>query len=507
MSFRNQKKLPDSISTITKVPRNSIHIQIALNLPKYLLVFELHCRACPQSSYPSGRIMNEISTARKWTDWITLRHLTADLPREEARSVRMTNAIQLTFFIMVNLLLPQVIFNEPPETHFTSSILFTQITLFSIVARILLYLRWFVLGAVLTLLGLNIHIFGLCIAYADDPAHILFFIFVLLPFIVIPTKYLWLRWMFVITTSAGFLADQLYFRSFGGVALFGPPKWTGPVDYFLPPLFLGIVFFILIVRTFVKAIRNAEVDLEFQHAASEKLLMNILPEEIAKELKSSGKSVPRHYKSATICFTDFVGFTQISESMSPADLVGELDRCFSFFDGLMNRNNLEKLKTIGDSYMFAGGIPVENKTHAVDCIMAALEIQAFMNQMKDIKQAQGLPYWELRLGIHSGELVAGVIGEQKFAYDVWSDTVNTASRCESSGIPGKINISKATYELVKDFFDCEYRGSIPAKNKGNLDMYFVTGIRAELQKENQPRVPSEKFNQLYQRLAEVVSPP
>jgi adenylate cyclase len=134
--------------------------------------------------------------------------------------------------------------------------------------------------------------------------------------------------------------------------------------------------------------------------------------------------------------------------------------------------------------------------------MAALEIQAFMNQMKEIKAAQNLPYWQLRLGIHSGDLVAGVIGERKFAYDVWSDTVNTASRCESSGESGKINISGATFELVKDFFTCEYRGAIQAKNKGQIDMYFVQGLLPEVQRPGHDRAPNSEFEKRYQKLRE-----
>lgn len=211
-------------------------------------------------------------------------------------------------------------------------------------------------------------------------------------------------------------------------------------------------------------------------------------------------SKPRHYASATVCFTDFEGFTKIAETLSPSELVDELDRCFSYFDSLMERHKLEKLKTIGDSYMFVGGIPKSNSTHAVDCVLAALEIQAFMNQMKEIKAAQNLPYWQLRLGIHSGELIAGVIGDKKFAYDVWSDTVNTASRCESSGMTGKINISSSTYELIKDFFQCEYRGEVPAKHKGQIKMYFVLGLLPELQREGHPNIPNAKFEIRYVNL-------
>jgi class 3 adenylate cyclase len=223
-----------------------------------------------------------------------------------------------------------------------------------------------------------------------------------------------------------------------------------------------------------------------QFNKSEKLLLNILPEKVAEELKQSGKTEPELFESVTVCFTDFVGFTQISEKMTPSELVAELDRCFSFFDGIIEHHKLEKLKTIGDSYMFAGGIPIQTSTHAIDCVLASLKIQDFMNKMKKEKQDLDQPYWELRLGINSGSLVAGVIGNKKFAYDIWSDTVNTASRCESSGTPGMINIGKSTYDLVKDFFECEYRGAISAKNKGDMDMYYVKGIKQDLLQNGSP---------------------
>ena len=172
---------------------------------------------------------------------------------------------------------------------------------------------------------------------------------------------------------------------------------------------------------------------------------------------------------------------------------------------MSERYGLEKLKTIGDSFMCAGGIPVPNRTHAVDCTRAALEIQAFMNRMKEIKAQQGLPYWELRLGIHSGPLVAGVIGEKKFAYDVWGDTVNTASRLESTGVAGRVNVSKSTYELLRDFFECEYRGRLAAKHKGAVDMYSVNGILPGLCSSDGNAVPNPAFREHYRRLAEKVS--
>jgi len=220
-------------------------------------------------------------------------------------------------------------------------------------------------------------------------------------------------------------------------------------------------------------------NLNQERAKSDSLLLNILPASVAEELKSEDSVAPRHYESASVLFTDFVGFTQIAEGMTPEQLIDELDHCFSRFDEIARRHNLEKIKTIGDSYMAVGGVPLANNTNAVDGVRAALEIQQFMLELSERKKALNQPCWQLRLGIHTGPLVAGVIGREKFAYDVWGDTVNTASRLESAGVAGRINISEATYERVKDSFDCEYRGKIAAKHKGEIDMYFVNSIRSD----------------------------
>lgn len=254
---------------------------------------------------------------------------------------------------------------------------------------------------------------------------------------------------------------------------------------------------ILLLQNILKSLVNRIVK---EEQKNQKLLEAILPKKIADELKEKGFSKPEIFEEVSVLFTDFKGFTKVAETMSPQDLVKELDCCFSQFDKIIERYNLEKLKTIGDSYMCASGIPTvsSGSKSAVNAILAAIEIQAFMNQMKEIREAQNFSYWELRLGIHSGPLVAGVIGEKKFAYDVWGDSVNTASRMESSGTPGKINVSGATYELVKDFFTLEYRGRINAKNKGEVDMYYVTGIRPELSDTN--LVSNDKFWELYNRL-------
>ena len=237
----------------------------------------------------------------------------------------------------------------------------------------------------------------------------------------------------------------------------------------------------------------AQMEAEKERKKSDKLLLNILPELVAEELKEKGTVQPVYFENVTIMFTDFVGFTKIAEEMNPHELIKELDKCFSKFDKVLEIYNLEKLKTIGDSYMCAGGIPKVNITKAADCCLAALEILSIMNELKSIKKEENKPYWEIRIGIHSGPAMAGVVGEKKFAYDIWGDTVNIASRMESSGCSGRINISSATYEEVKSKFECEYRGKVMAKNKGEVDMYFLNRIKKEFSRDAIGRLPNEKF--------------
>lgn len=208
---------------------------------------------------------------------------------------------------------------------------------------------------------------------------------------------------------------------------------------------------------------------------SENLLLNILPSEVAAELKEKGSADARQFDQVTVLFTDFKGFTSIAEKLSPKELVAEIDTCFREFDRIMGKYNVEKIKTIGDAYMAAGGLPVANRTNASDVVRAALEIQQFMTDLAARKAAEGKTGFQIRIGVHSGPVVAGIVGVKKFAYDIWGDTVNTASRMESSGEPGQVNISETTYQLVKDQFNCVHRGKIPAKNKGEIDMYFVAG--------------------------------
>jgi len=227
-------------------------------------------------------------------------------------------------------------------------------------------------------------------------------------------------------------------------------------------------------RTAEVVAEKKEVEKQFQR--SEELLLNILPSEVAEELKAKGSAEAKTFDDVTVLFTDFKGFTNISERLTAKELVAEIDYCFKGFDAIIGKYNIEKIKTIGDSYMAAGGLPVKNKTHAADVVNAALEIRDFMDAHKQQRMAEGKEMFEIRIGIHTGPVVAGIVGVKKFAYDIWGDTVNTASRMESSGEAGKVNISATTYELVKDKFTCSYRGKVEAKKKGMVDMYFVDGI-------------------------------
>jgi hypothetical protein len=309
-----------------------------------------------------------MSLIRKIRNLLLLGDLLRGLGTEDARAVRVTNWIQIIFLTITTLLWPQVLLNEPPETLKVSSLLYVEIILFMVIGRIFLYARRFHVSSIITLAGVFIHLGGLCVAYADDPAHYGYFLLMLLPFLLIPSRHSWTRWAFVVIAGVGFLADQVYFRILSGAALFGPPKSVLPADYLMPPMILIVIFYALLINSFVKAVTTAETALAKEHAASERLLLNILPEEIAAELKVKGASDPRYFEATTICFTDFAGFTQIAESMTPTDLVAELDKCFSYFDSVIGRNGLEKLKTIGDSYMFAGGVPVPSPTHAIDSV-------------------------------------------------------------------------------------------------------------------------------------------
>ena len=227
-----------------------------------------------------------------------------------------------------------------------------------------------------------------------------------------------------------------------------------------------------------KFIKKTNVIIEEEKNRSDHLLLNILPEETANELKQNGKVQAKKFESVTVLFTDFEGFTNYAEKLSPERLVESVDYYFSKFDEIMEKYKLEKIKTVGDCYMCASGLPFPTADHACKMVHAAFEIAAFVADSKKNNPLNDTRY-EIRIGINSGPVVAGVVGTKKFAYDIWGDTVNIASRMESNSQPGKINISENTYQLIKDAFDCNYRGEIEVKNRGIMKMYFVDDCKRE----------------------------
>jgi class 3 adenylate cyclase len=244
----------------------------------------------------------------------------------------------------------------------------------------------------------------------------------------------------------------------------------------------GVVFFIIVTLLVYRNFRNQKRLNKLLDAAKKKsddLLLNILPQETAEELKATGRAKAKRFEEVTVLFTDFKNFTLASEQMSPEKLVEEINFYFSEFDSIISRHNIERIKIIGDSYMCAGGLPVVNTTHALDVVSAAVEFQEFVMHQKKERAAREEPFFELRIGVHTGPVVAGIVGHKKFAYDIWGDTVNTASRMESSGEINRVNISGATHEKIKDRFTCTYRGKVTAKNKGEIDMYFVDALLAK----------------------------
>lgn len=256
---------------------------------------------------------------------------------------------------------------------------------------------------------------------------------------------------------------------------------------FLRNFILAIGIFLLLITLllhsryrYIKRTRNDLSEknriIALEKNRSDELLFNILPEEVAEELKAKGTAEAKLFELVTVIFSDFKGFTSMSEKLTPKQLVANIHECFSAFDAIIEKHGIEKIKTIGDAYMCAGGVPVPDENDIKNTVLAGLEMQSFMKARKIECDAQGLPSFEMRVGVHTGPVVAGIVGVKKFQYDIWGDTVNTASRMESSGAVGKVNISQSTYELLKDDaqFSFESRGKIDAKGKGEIEMYFVS---------------------------------
>ena len=243
---------------------------------------------------------------------------------------------------------------------------------------------------------------------------------------------------------------------------------------------LLLLLIVLYNRFNIRKKANAELNqlnkvITLEKKRSDDLLLNILPEEVAEELKEKGHTEAQLIEKVTVLFTDFKGFTDLAEKLSAKELVNDLNICFSEFDRIMQKYQIEKIKTIGDSYMAASGLPIPKDKHTTMMIHAALDIRDFIEDAKAKRIKEGLPFFELRIGLNTGPVVAGIVGVRKFQYDIWGDTVNIASKMESSGEVGKVNISQATYDLLKNDseFEFEYRGKIKAKGKGEMNMYFV----------------------------------
>jgi class 3 adenylate cyclase len=237
---------------------------------------------------------------------------------------------------------------------------------------------------------------------------------------------------------------------------------------------LGLILIIAVIifRNYKAKVKTNKL-LDKKNEQIEGLLLNILPAEVAKELQTSGKAAPKHHDDVAVLFTDFKGFTAIADRMTPNDLVAELNDCFVEFDTIIEKYGLEKIKTIGDAYMCAAGIPSKGEKNTYRIVKAAMEIQEWAKRNNQKRIEEGREIWDIRIGVHTGPLVAGVVGKKKYAYDIWGTTVNIASRVESNGEAGRVNLSAAAYDIIKEEFQCSYRGKINAKNIGDIDMYFV----------------------------------
>jgi class 3 adenylate cyclase/Tfp pilus assembly protein PilF len=262
---------------------------------------------------------------------------------------------------------------------------------------------------------------------------------------------------------------------------------------FLVGLFLILIIAIITYRNYLRKVRTNEI-LDKQKGEIERLLLNIFPSEVANELQTTGQSSPKHYDEVSVLFSDFKGFTSHAEKLTPEQLIAELTACFVAFDNIVEKYDLEKIKTIGDSYMCAGGIPVESPGHVLNMVKASLEMLEWIKQNNQERKSRGLEGWELRIGIHVGPLVAGVVGKKKYAYDIWGSTVNIASRMESNGEAGKVNISSSVYENIKDQYQCSHRGKIYAKNVGDIDMYFIDHDTKEGQKLDEPTLATPQLS-------------
>ena len=246
-------------------------------------------------------------------------------------------------------------------------------------------------------------------------------------------------------------------------------------------------------RQTIKDLDQTRTEAAAEKARTEELLANILPPAIAQELKATGKVQPKYNPAATVLFTDFKGFTLLAERTEPAALIGLLDQYFTAFDEIVSRLGLEKLKTVGDAYMAVAGIPAANRRHAIDACLAALEMLAAVARMKAMREKMRLPALEMRVGLHSGPVMSGVVGKNKFTFDIWGDAVNTAALMEANGAPGRVNISETVAGHVKTLFELEPRGPVVAKHDRSHEMFFLNRLKREFSRDAEGRAPNQAF--------------
>ena len=255
------------------------------------------------------------------------------------------------------------------------------------------------------------------------------------------------------------------------------------------------------LETIKQKLKAINQELELSKNEHLDLLQNIFPDKVAESLLAYGTVTPERFKSVTIMFTDFDGFSKVVPTLSPEELIRSLSFYFDKYDEFSEENNLIKIKTIGDSYMAVGGLPEVNNTHAIDSVLTALKMKKFMSQSQTEKD-ESIPVFPLRIGIHTGPAVVGVIGKKRFAYDIWGDAVNLASRMEQSAYEEYINISESTYNEVKEYFVCENRGNIEVKNMGTVPMYNLKRIKPEYSEDEEGFVPNRMFVRDYRTLGQ-----
>jgi class 3 adenylate cyclase len=324
---------------------------------------------------------------------------------------------------------------------------------------------WRILASIWLILASNLSVlvFLYLLGYSSGVA-VVYFLIIILPYMTFPRKARHIAHVFSIIACLTLIVTVIFQSSITA-------HFDGLDPYISQIVNISITGFIclILISSMSVLIDKSEESLMTEQKKSDDLLHNILPANIIRDLKESGNTIPKRHKSITILFTDFEGFTELVASMSAITLVNELNDIFGRFDEIMEETEVEKIETIGDAYMAACGLEKKMTNHAVNCIRAAQMMLSYLEERNKSHEIR----WRMRVGIHTGTAVAGVVGKKKFAYDLFGDTINTASRIESSGEVGKINISSSTYKLVKNDFACLSRGKIHAKGKGELEMYFV----------------------------------